>query len=396
LASSNWKRSLAVSFVGELLTMIAFNSLGPIMPLYIQRVGNLTVEKAAFWTGVSAGGQGILMFLISPIWGLIADRFGRKPMVLRAMFGGAIILSLVGFAPNLYVLMALLWLQGLILGTVPAMTALIGSIVPRERMSFAMGIIMLAIFSGQTLGPVCGGYIADHLGYHATFYMAGFFLFAASTSVLVLLREDFHKPPQEKTNSIRSMFRLAASNQMLPVLTILCSLSIAQSMANPMIPLRVSQINTIGNTPTVSGVILSLMGLTAAVSSLVFGQIGIRISLPKIMAFCCFIIGLLYFPLSWSGTIVMLATFLILTGLFQGGIATSTNSIVGLSVTQEQQGIAFGLSQSANSLGGGLGPIIGGSLAAVAGLQPIFSVAAGVFMISGFLTTRLLFKRSTA
>ena len=373
--------------------MTAFTFVDPLIPLYIQKVGNLTVERAAFWAGIAASGLGISMFFISPVWGLLADRFGRKPMVLRAMFGGAIILSLIGFAPNIYVVIILRALQGLVTGSVAAMTALASSIVPRNRMSFAMGIIMLAVFSGQSLGPLIGGYVADHLGYHATFYMSGVFLLLGGFTVLLLVKEDFQRPAQIKGNPIRNMARLAMSNQMLPLLGIMCFLSIGQSVVNPIISLRVKELNTAGQAATTSGLIFSLTGLTAAISSLIGGRLGERISLPKIMAFCCFVIGLLFLPQAYAGTVAVFGVFMILTGLLRGGQATSTNAMIGLAVTQEQQGIAYGLGQSASSLGGGVGPLIGGFLARSLGLQPIFAIAAGVYIMAGFLVLRFLLKR---
>lgn len=390
---SNWQRNLAANFVAELLTMTAFTFVDPLLPLYIQKVGDLTIERAAFWAGIAASGLGISMFFISPVWGILADRYGRKPMVLRAMFGGAVVLSLIGFAPNIYAIVVLRWLQGLVTGSVAAMTALASGIVPRNRMSFAMGIIMLAVFGGQSLGPLLGGYVADHWGYHITFYMSGVFLLLGGATVLLLVKENFQKPTQPATNPLGTTLRLATSKQMLPLLATMCFLSIGQSLVNPIISLRVKEINALGRAATTSGVIFSLTGLMAAISSLVGGRLGQKISLPKIMAFCCFAIGLLYLPLAWAGTIIVFGTFLILMGLLRGAQATSTNAMIGLAVSQEQQGIAYGLGQSASSLGGGLGPLIGGSLAAALGLQPIFAIASGVFIVSGFLTLRLLLKR---
>ncbi|MEK7354707.1 MAG: MFS transporter [Chloroflexota bacterium] len=395
MTGTAWQRNLAVGFVSELLAMTAFTFVDPLIPLYIQKVGDLSVQQAAFWAGIAASGLGIAMFFISPVWGILADRFGRKPMVLRAMFGGAIVLTLMAFAPSVWAVVILRWFQGLLTGSVAAITALAASIVPRDRVSFAMGITMLAVFSGQSLGPIIGGFVADHYGYQVTFYLSGGFLLLGGMIVLLLLKEDFQKPLQSKIHPFRSMLSLSMSRQMLPLLAIMCLVSVGQSMVNPIISLRVKEINALGRAATTSGLIFSLTGLMAAISSLIGGRLGERISLPKIMVFCIFGIGLLYLPLMWAATIAVFAVFMILTGLLRGGQATSTNSMVGSSVTKEEQGIAYGLGQSASSLGGGLGPLIGGGLAAAIGLQPIFAISAGIFIMSGFLTLRLLGRRST-
>jgi len=395
LTGTTWQRNLAVGFVSELLAMTAFTFVDPLIPLYIQKVGDLSIQQAAFWAGIAASGLGIAMFFISPVWGILADRYGRKPMVLRAMFGGAVVLTLMAFAPNVWVIVILRWFQGLLTGSVAAITALASSIAPRDRVSFAMGITMLAVFSGGSLGPIIGGFVADHYGYQTTFYLSGGFLLVGGMIVLFMLKEDFQRPIQSKINPFRGMVNLSMSKQMLPLLAIMCLVSVGQSMVNPIISLRVKEINALGKAATTSGLIFSLTGVMAAISSLIGGRLGQRISLPKIMAFCIFVIGLLYLPMMWAGTIGLFAVFIILTGLLRGGQATSTNSLVGQSVTKEEQGIAYGLGQSASSLGGGMGPLIGGALAGALGLSPIFAISAGIFIISGFLTMRLLFGSST-
>jgi len=390
LTSTSWQRNLAINFAAELLAMMAFTFIDPLLPLYIQKVGDLTTKEAAFWSGIAASGLGVAMFFISPVWGVIADRYGRKSMVLRAMFGGALVLLLMSFATNIYVIIVLRWIQGLVTGSVGAMTALASSTVPRNRMSFAMGIIMLAVFGGQSLGPLIGGFVADRFGYQATFYLSGIFLVLGGTTVLLMVREQFERPSQGQGALLRGMWQLAKSRQMLIILVTLCLLSIAQSLVSPIISLRVKELDPAGKAATAAGLTFSLIGLGAAISSLVSGRLGERVSLPKMMVFSCFIIGLLYLPPMWAGSVGLLTAFLALTGLLRGGLSTSSNAIVGLSVPQGQQGIAFGLSQSASSLGSGLGPLLGGSLATVVGLKPIFAVTAGVYMLAGLFAARWL------
>ncbi len=390
MTSTSWQRNLAINFAAELLAMMAFTFIDPLLPLYIQKVGDLTTKEAAFWSGIAASGLGVAMFFISPVWGVIADRYGRKSMVLRAMFGGALVLLLMSFATNIYVIIVLRWIQGLVTGSVGAMTALASSTVPRNRMSFAMGIIMLAVFGGQSLGPLIGGFVADRFGYQATFYLSGIFLVLGGTTVLLMVREQFERPSQGQGALLRGMWQLAKSRQMLIILVTLCLLSIAQSLVSPIISLRVKELDPAGKAATAAGLTFSLIGLGAAISSLVSGRLGERVSLPKMMVFSCFIIGLLYLPPMWAGSVGLLTAFLALTGLLRGGLSTSSNAIVGLSVPQGQQGIAFGLSQSASSLGSGLGPLLGGSLATVVGLKPIFAVTAGVYMLAGLFAARWL------
>jgi MFS family permease len=120
------------------------------------------------------------------------------------------------------------------------------------------------------------------------------------------------------------------------------------------------------------------------------GRLGGHIPIKKILVVSCFITGLVYLPPIWAGTVTQLVIFIGLTGLFIGALQTSSNTLVGLSVPREQQGTAYGLVSSANSLGLGLGSLIGGSIASLIGLRPVFGVVGGLFMIIGLLITKLI------
>jgi DHA1 family multidrug resistance protein-like MFS transporter len=393
LAPDSWQKNLAANFVAELMTMAAFTFVDPLLPLYIQKVGNLTTDQAAFWAGLAASGLGAAMFFISPVWGILADRFGRKAMVMRAMFGGAVVLSLMSLAPNIYLIVILRCFQGFVTGSVAAMTALASGTVPRNKMPVAMGVIMLAVFCGQSLGPLAGGFIAARWGYHATFYASGACLLIAGMIVFLLVKEHFVPVPRPRGGSLRAMFSLAKSPQFLPLLVVLGLVSAGQGTVGPIMSLRVEDLVGADRAAAVSGVIFSLVGLAAALSSLVSGRIGQRLSLPRIFVFCCVAIGLAYVPAMWAGSAAMFAVFLVAAGLFRGGLSTSSNAMVGLSVAEGQQGLAYGLSQSASSLGGAFGPIIGGALANSFGIPPVFLVSGAVYLVVGVLAARWLTRR---
>ncbi len=387
---NSWQRNLAANFIAELMAMAAFTFVDPLMPLYIQKVGHLTNEQAAFWAGIAASGLGWAMFFISPVWGMLADRHGRKPMVLRAMFGGAVILSLMSIAPNMYLVVVLRCLQGFVTGSVAAMTALASGIVPRNKMPLAMGVIMLAVFCGQSLGPLVGGFVADHFGYQVTFYTSGAFLLAAGAIVLLVVQEHFEPLPRPKGNSLRNMARLAASREVLPLLIVLAAISVGQGMIGPIQSLRIKQLVGESRAAITSGLVASLVGIAAAGASVISGRIGERLSLPRILVCSTIAVGAAYIPSMWAGSITVFALFLALAGIFRGGLSTSSNALVGLSVAEGQQGLAYGLSQSANSLGGALGSLTGGALAGALGLAPVFVVSGAVLVGAGLLASRWL------
>jgi len=390
MISQSWRRNLYAIFIAEFLVMMGFSFVNPFMPLFIQELGSFTNKEAAFWAGIATGSSGIAMFFSAPLWGIVADRWGRKPMVLRAMFGSAVVLAFIGLAPNAYYIIALRFTQGLLSGTIAAASALVSSITPRDKMPFAMGLLMAAMFGGMTFGPLLGGFIADSVGYRAAFFITGVLLFSGGLIILFFVRERFQRPAKGQAASLGSVLHLASSREMLPLLMVLCTLHMGPHMVSPIIPLFVRELDPEGAVATASGLAFCFMGVIAAISAMVAGRLGGRITLKKMLAFSCLGTSLLYLPPMWAKTVAQLIIFIALIGLFKGGLMTSSNALIGLSVPRSQQGIAYGVAQSASSLGNGLGPLIGGSLAISLGLKSVFGVTGGLFMLIGILVTKLL------
>jgi DHA1 family multidrug resistance protein-like MFS transporter len=388
MATVSWKRNLYVMFAAEFIVIMGFSFIMPFMPLFVQQLGDFSSSEAAFWSGISIGGSSIALFLSGPIWGVISDRWGRKPMVLRALFGSAIIQALAALSPNIYVFVALRFLQGLFSGTVPAASALIASTSPRDRVPYAMGLLMVSIFCGTTIGPSIGGFLADIFGYRASFFVASGLLLIAGLLVLVLVKEDFQRPVKE--NSLGDVWRLLASRTILPLLVTICVIGMSQQVVQPIITLFIQELNPAGPVSTSAGLAFTLMGLIAAISSVVVGRWSKRINLRKILALSCLGAALLYLSPIWVNTVMQIILLVGLMGLFQGANLTSTSSLISLTLPGSQMGIAYGLSQSATALGNGLGPIIGGGLVSILGLRYVFAVSAGLFLLAGLLVIRYI------
>ncbi|MBI4303354.1 MAG: MFS transporter, partial [Chloroflexi bacterium] len=366
------------------------NSVNPFLPLFVQQMGEFSNREAAFWSGVVIGASGIAMFISAPLWGVMADRWGRKPMLLRSLFGAAIVASLTGLAPNVYYLVALRSAHGVLSGTVAAASALIATTTPRDKLPFAMGLLSMAMFVGSTLGPLVGGFLADQYGYRTTFFVTAVLLLIGGVITTVFVTEKFERPEKARATSFSSILQVASSSAIIPLLVVEFTLQAGPQMIAPIIPLFIREMEPAGATATTSGLAFSLMGLLSAISGTLAGHFGGRISLKKILIFSCLGAGLLYLPPIWSVTVAQLVIFFAITGLPKGGLMTSSNAMVGLSVTQSQQGVAYGVAQSARALGNGMGPLIGGSLARLLGFKAIFGVAGGLFVIASIVVARLL------
>jgi DHA1 family multidrug resistance protein-like MFS transporter len=373
--------------------MVGFSFVFPFMPLFIEKLGHFTNQQAAFWAGIADGASGVGMFIFSPLWGILADRSGRKPMVLRAMFGAAIVVTLIGISPNVPFLITMRFIQGALTGTIAAASALISSITPRDKMPLAMGLLMTTVYVGNSVGPLIGGMSADRFGYEATFFLTGGFLLAGGLIVLLLVDEKFERPDHKNGTPLQSIFRLAGSRQILPLLIIQFSLQAGPNLVAPILSLLMQQLNPSGEAATSTGIALGLASVIAAISATVAGRLASHISLKTILIYSCLGTCLIYLPPIFATTVPQLTTYVALRGLVNGGIMTSSYAILSLSVPADQQGIAFGVGQSANALGNGVGPIIGGSLGSSLGLKPVFAFTAGMYLLAGLLVIKVLPKR---
>jgi DHA1 family multidrug resistance protein-like MFS transporter len=390
MASEPWKRNFYAIFVAELIVIMGFSYVIPFLPLYMQQTSNLSNEEAAFWAGIAGSATGIMMFLSAPIWGILADRWGRKPMVLRAMFGGSIVVALTGVFTNLYAIIILRALQGLLCGTVAAASALVASGTPRDKMPYIMGLLMVAVNGGNSLGPLFGGFVAEKVGFTITFFITGGILFLAGIIVMVFVTEKFTPPPKEETASFTKMLRLAKSKELLPILGITLALNAGPNILSPVLALYIRDLSPIGSAESTAGTAFFLMGVVATASALVAGRLGQQINLKTIIVISCIGTGILYLPPMLATNATQILIFMAMTGLLRGGMISSPSTMVGLVTSPAQQGIAYGVNQSASSLGGAIGPLIGGALAPLIGFKNIFAVTAGVHVLTGVVVAKLL------
>ncbi|HEX9897514.1 MAG TPA: MFS transporter [Dehalococcoidales bacterium] len=390
MPSEAWKRNLYTIFIAELIVIMGFSFVVPFLPLYIQEIGKYTTKEAAFWAGIAASSASLAMFLSSPIWGILADRWGRKPMVLRAMFGGGIVIAVTGLVHNVYGIIALRFLQGLLSGTVAAASALVASTTPREKMPYAMGLLMVAVFGGNTFGPLLGGVLADRFGYQTTFLVTGGMLFIGGLIVTFFVKEKFSSSSGESSASLSGMMKLVRSKEMLPILGVSFALAAGPAIVSPIISLLIKEMSPGVKAATASGTAFFLMGLVATISSFVAGRVAQRVDLKKLLIVSCLGTGILYLPPMLASNVTQLLILVGMVALLKGGIMSTANTLVAWVAPPSQQGIAYGVNQSASSLGSALGPLLGGALAPVIGLKPVFGVTAGVYVVIGLLVARLL------
>ena len=271
----NWKRNLYAIWVAELLAIAGFNTSMPIIPFYLQEMGIRNPDLLKLWVGVIQSAAAIAMGLIAPVWGRLADSYGRRMMLLRAMFGGMFFIALMGFVTTPWELLVLRVMQGLLTGTIAAATVLVAATVPASEAGYGMGLLQTAVYVGATVGPMVGGMVSDLIGNRFTFFVTSAMLGLAGLTVLLFVEESFQPPARTKgLQSLKPDFSVVLKSPVLVYLILIgFSVQIANAVVNPIMPLFVQQINpNQTRVAAITGLILGIGAFSSALSAAGVGR----------------------------------------------------------------------------------------------------------------------------
>ncbi len=394
IQGSAWKRTLYIMLIAESMAMVGFSSIYPFLPLYVNELGARSSIPIEFFAGLVFSAQAFAMMISAPIWGAIADRFGRKLMVERAMFSGAVIMLLMAFVHSAEELVILRIFQGLMTGTMAAANALVASAAPRERSGYAMGLMQMGCGAGLATGPLIGGVIADRLGYSAAFYVTAGMIFVAGLMVMTGVREEFK--PKESVDAGVIKF-LAEWRRILsaPGVTIIYSMRFLSAMGRmmivPIMPLFILTLLTKGaGVNTFTGLIVGIASAATTVSAIALGNLGDRIGHRRIVIISIFMGALFYLPQGWVSAGWQLLILQALVGVAMGGIMPGLSALLTNYTRSGEEGAAFGLDNSVTSAGKTVAPLLGSAVALWFGLRSTFAVTALLFLLAGLLAAWLL------
>ena len=154
--SSVKKSSLAVVYVTVFVDLLGFGIILPLLPFYAMQFG-----ASGLWVGILATAYSAAQFAGAPVIGRLSDRFGRRPVLLVALAGSVLSLTLAGLATSLYVLIAARALAGLFGGSIAAAQAYVADVTAPEERSKYMGLLGASIGMGFVFGPAIGAALSS-------------------------------------------------------------------------------------------------------------------------------------------------------------------------------------------------------------------------------------------
>ena len=372
-----WQRTLYILFFAQLMVAVGFSSIFPFLPLYVEHLGSSSGLSIELLSGLVYSGQAFTMMLASPLWGALADRHGRKLMVERSMFGGALTLLLMSFAASAEQLVVMRTIQGLITGTIAAANALLASVTPRKHIGYAMGLLQVGFGTGIAVGPLIGGFVADLFGYSVVFYLTAALLFLAGVLVHWGVHENFQpKQSQQRKTSLLQDWRtlLGVAGVKVTFLTRFLT-SMARMIVLPIIPLFIATLLVDSSKlNTFTGLVMGIASAATTISAVFLGKLGDRVGYRRVLIVSLVIMGVLYLPQGYASAGWQLLVLQGLVGITLGGVLPIISALLANYVKAGGEGAAFGLDNSINAAGRAVAPMIGAAIATGWGYPAVFVV----------------------
>jgi MFS transporter, DHA1 family, multidrug resistance protein len=383
---ANWQRTLWIMFVSQLLSSVGFSMIFPFLPSYVNALGSALGINLVFLAGAVFSGQAITMAIASPIWGTLADRFGKKRMVERAMFGGSLILLAMAFSVNAEMLVILRMIQGFISGTVAAANALVAATAPRERAGYAMGVLQTGVWSGVALGPLLGGLVADAYGYAVSFYFTAVLLFFGGLLVHFGVADIKTKTNGKPKSFIADWKHVLMAPGVNYVFLIRFVGWLGRNILIPYLPLFMATlVVSQGRLNTLTGLAIGLSSAAGTVTSFFLGRLGDKHGHKLILVICALLTTVLYILQIWTTDIWQLIFLQTLTGAAAGGIMPVLSALLNLYISPGEEGAAYGLDNSVTSLSRAVAPMVGAVVVYFSSYQGLFLVAAVLFGLTAVL-----------
>ncbi|MBM7642326.1 MFS family permease [Streptococcus loxodontisalivarius] len=374
------------------MTGASFSLVMPFMALYVEELG-APKGQIEFLAGLAVAISALASALVSPLWGKLADRYGRKPMMVRASFAMTFTMGGLAFIPNVYWLLFLRLMNGLFAGYVPNATALIASQAPKDKSGYALGTLATGLTAGNLIGPLLGGSLAEWLGMRNVFLFVGFLLLICNIMTVFMVKEDFEPVERKDVMPTREVFARVKDRQILLGLFVTSMIIyISAQSVSPILALYIRHLGETENLMFISGLIVSSMGFSSMLSSSRLGKIGDRIGNHRLLLLALFYSFSMYFLCGLAQTPLQLGVLRFLYGFGTGALMPSVNSLLTKISPKEGLSRIFSYNQMFSYLGQVVGPFVGSAVATGLGYRWVFFVTSAI-VFSNFVWSFLNFRR---
>ncbi len=388
-----WRENLYIAWIGCFLTGASMSLVLPFIPIYIEQLGALKSQVNLF-SGLAISVTALAAALVAPIWGNLADRKGRKVMMIRAAAGMTITMGSLAFVPNVYWLIIMRFLNGILSGYIPNATAMIASQAPREKSGWALGTLSTGAVAGSLIGPSIGGLLAELFGIRNVFIITGALLLITTILTIFLVKEDFTPIERKDMLSTKEVFSKISNPSLLIGLFITAMIiQIGVSSISPILTLYIRELSNgqVKNILFVSGFIVSISGVSAVFSSPLLGKLGDRIGNQKVLMWGLVLSFICLVPMAFVKTPFQLGFLRFLMGFSTGALMPSVNTLINKMTPPEGVSRVYSYNQMCTNFGQVLGPLIGSAVAGFLDYSSVFIVTS-LFVACNILLNYILLR----
>ena len=389
-------RNFKIAWIGTFMAGMAFSEAMPFLALYIMQISHFNQAQVSFYAGISYAASYLVVILVSPIWGKIADQHGRKPMLLRTAAGMGIVIILLSCVTNIWQIIILRLCQGLFDGYTPSVIALIAAETPLEERSVVISKLSTGYIIGGLMGPLIGGVLATIFSIRMTFFITGIILLCVAFISFYGIQENFQKINTSPTEKLASSKK--ESVWTVPILILLSATMLIQFVESAIIPyvsLMIKDLLFSEHYLTImTGIVSALPGVATAVFATFIGKMSSHFGTLKILKLCELAAIIIYALLGMTTSLMFFAGLRFLIGIANAGMTPMIQVL--LSKASNRLSTVFSMSLSAQSLGSLARSILGAYLSQFMPLNNLFYIASGALMISYVLLKKGELDNSTA
>lgn len=375
-----YRRNLLALCIGCALIQAGDMIVVSFLPILLSELG--TSGNASFWSGAVFSVAALASAIMAPVWGSLSDRYGKRPMLIRAGTVLAIAYGLMGFATNHIQILCLKALTGGLAGYIPAATMLVATTTPNEDLGVAMGLLQTTMAIGTIAGPILGAGFVSAFGLSGT-YVACAAMPAIATLIAVFIVQEKTIQKTKRTGIIRGMKEAVS----LPVLQILFGVLVIMQAGTacirPTLPLLIKELSP-ANAALATSAIATLFGVATAISAPLVGRYWRGNYVAMLRDSLLFLVVFVMLQ-GFSQSVYSLGLFRFISGAPSVAMSVAINVLVAQAVAPEVRGTVFGVMNFMSSAGSVLGPLLGGYLGSVFGVASSFWGAAILYGCSGII-----------
>lgn len=393
-----WHRTFYTLWLGAFITGAGYSMTMPFISLFINELGNFSHFQLNIFSGLAFGATFVSQAIVSPLWGNLADRKGRKLMCMRAAGVMACTIFCIGLAQNVWMIIALRFLQGAFSGYINNATALMAGKTPRAHSGWVMTAMTTAGVAGNLVGPLLGGVLSGAFGYRIPFFITGVLMFLNFLGTTFLTVEHFTPIKKEKMKPLGQIFQELDSPATIITMFFTTMVVISSSMSiTPIISLYVkSLMHNQGNVALVAGIVAATPGLGTLISASKVGHTMDKIGPKVVLRTGLAVAFVLFIPMTFTHSPWSLAFWRFLLGLANAALTPAIQTVLTLDVPTEAFGRIFSVNQSFQAAGAVLGSVIGSVISGLFNYPMVFAVTGLTLLVNFIAVVLVMRKRKTA